>query len=234
MTRWIAACLCLVTLLGAARAEEASYALRFAGMTLGTLSYAATETGGAYAAEMRFGTGGLAGLVARVSFSARVDGRRQGDGTLRPARYREETSRGGSREVTEIVWDGDRPRITVEDPPQPDRLDPGEAAGSVDLLSGLHLIFGRAAPGRVCDRTALTYDGKRLMRLTLGPATRDPTGRIGCEGRFTRLKGAPPTGMVDMMTGGFALTYAPRPGGGLGLERMTLRTPLGRAELVAR
>lgn len=222
-----------VSLCSAAQADQVTYVLRLAGIKLGTLAYADSVDASAYAARMRFRTGGVAGLLSSVTFDAQTQGRRAADGSLAPLKYREESLRDGERDVTEIVWRGKAPQITVEDPPQPDRLDPRQAVGSVDLMTGMHMLFRAIAPGDACKIDVKTYDGKRLMRLALGPASRGSSGKLACSGTFKRVKGVAPQGMIDTMFAGFDMTYGPLPDGRIRVERMTLRTPVGRAILSA-
>ncbi len=215
-----------------ARAEQTTYALRFIGLELGSLGYVADEERSTYSARMRFQTSGLAGLITNLTFDARSQGGVGSDGGLRPSRYREETVRDNKREVTEIVWDGSRPNIVKEQPPQPDRLDPAKAVGSIDMMTGMHLIFRPVRPEAACNLSAVTYDGKRLMRLSLGARRRNGAGGVTCDGGFARLKGAAPQGMLDMMSGGFEVVLAQMPDGMLRVERMNMQTPLGRVSLV--
>ena len=217
---------------GPAAAEQASYALRLAGFRLATLTYAADGGGSAYGARLRFETSGLAGVIAPVRFEAEAQGRTGSDGGFRPQRYREQTERGGETEVTEIVWNGARPRIVTEDPPQPDRLDPARAEGSVDLMTGMHALFRPVAETAACRLDLTTYDGKRLTRMSLGPPRRDEDGRILCDGRMERLAGVPPEGMMDMMAGGFTVTYGEAGEGRLRVTRLRMRTPAGPASFV--
>jgi hypothetical protein len=214
-----------------AQAEQVTFFLRLAGIKLGTLAYADDVGPTSYAAGMRFQTGGLTGLMTNVTFEARSRGRRTPNGDLSTASYREESLRDGEREVTEIVWEGKTPAITVETPPQPDRLDPQEAVGSVDLMTGLHMLF-RAIPAQdACKVETTTYDGKRLMRLLLDDAGQDRSGHRICSGTFRRLKGVAPQGMIDTMFSGFDMTYRSLPDGRIRVARMVLQTPLGRAIL---
>lgn len=212
-------------------AEQTTLVLRLTGLKLGTLAYASDVGTSAYAARMLFRTGGFAGLVAGVSFDAQSQGRRDAAGNLAPSKYREESVRDGESEVTEIVWQGRTPDITVETPPQPDRLDPRQAAGSVDLMTGMHMLLRTIPPEEACKLDVTTYDGKRLMRLTLARAEPDRSGRPTCQGTFSRLKGVAPKGMFDTMFAGFDMTYAALPDGRLRVDRMVLRTPVGRAVL---
>lgn len=227
----IAALLIVVSLGSAASAEQVTFVLRLAGLKLGTLSYTDAGDAASYSAGMRFQTGGLAGLLSSVTFDAASQGRRTPDGALVPVKYREESLRGDEREVTEIVWQGETPEITVEIPSQPDRLDPRQAVGSIDLMTGMHLILRAIPPEDACKLDVTTYDGKRLMRLRLGSPGRDPEGQVTCTGGFSRLKGVAPQGMIDTMFGGFDMTYGSLPDGRIRVDRMVLHTPVGRAIL---
>ncbi|MDU8913532.1 hypothetical protein [Aestuariicoccus sp. MJ-SS9] len=129
--------------------------------------------------------------------------------------------------------EGKTPDIAVEKPPQPDRLDPRQAVGSVDLMTGMHLLLRAIAPEDACKLDATTYDGKRLMRLTLSDATEDRSGRVSCTGKFSRLKGVAPEGLFDTMFAKFEVTYRTLADGRVRADRMVLKTPLGRAVLAS-
>ncbi|SMX40705.1 DUF3108 domain-containing protein [Maliponia aquimaris] len=227
----IAGILLLGALCSPAVADQTTLVLRLTGLKLGTLAYADDVGPSRYAARMRFTTGGFAGLLSSVSFDARAQGRRTSGGTVSPTKYREESLRDGEREVTEIAWRGKAPDITVETPPQPDRLDPRQAVGSVDLMTGMHMLLRAIPPEQACKLDVTTYDGKRLMRLTLVKAAPDRAGRPTCKGTFNRLKGVAPKGMFDTMFAEFDMTYQALPDGRLRVDRMVLRTPVGRAVL---
>jgi hypothetical protein len=227
----IAALLMFVSLGSATNADQVTFVLRLAGIKLGTLTYADNDGAPSYAAGMKFQTGGLAGLISSVTFDAQSQGRKTAAGDLLPAKYREESLRDGEREVTEIVWRGKTPEITVETPAQPDRLDPRQAVGSVDLMTGMHFLLRAIPPEDACNLDMTTYDGKRLMRLRLGAPTWDRSGQVTCTGGFSRLKGVAPQGMIDTMFGEFDMTYRPLPDGRIRVDRMVLRTPVGRAIL---
>ncbi|MCE8540127.1 DUF3108 domain-containing protein [Ruegeria pomeroyi] len=227
----IAACLLLASPGGAASADQVTFVLRFAGLKLGSLVYMGNEGPSTYAASMRFQTGGVAGLISNVTFDASSQGRRLPDGKLSPTRYWEETLRDGDQEVTEIVWRGKTPDITLETPAQPDQLDPRQAIGSVDLMTGMHLLLRSVAPEDACRLDTTTYDGKRLMRLSLDAPDKERTGQVTCSGGFSRLKGVAPQGMIDILFGGFDMTYRSLPDGRLRVDRMVLRTPVGRVSL---
>lgn len=227
----IAGILLLGALCSPAIAEQTTLVLRLTGLKLGTLAYADDVGPSTYAARMRFTTGGFAGLLSSVSFDAQAQGGRTSDGTLSPTKYSEESLRDGEREVTEIVWRGTSPDITVETPPQPDRLDPRQAVGSVDLMTGMHMLLRAIPPEEACTLDVTTYDGKRLMRLTLVKAAPDRSGQPTCQGTFSRLKGVAPKGMFDTMFAEFDMSYQALPDGRLRVDRMVLRTPVGRAVL---
>lgn len=227
----IAVFLVFVSLCNSAKAEEVTFVLRYAGIKLGTLSYTNDVGPSSYAAEMRFQTGGMTGLITSVTFDAQSQGRRVAGGNVLPVKYREESLRSDEREVTEIVWDKRAPVITVEAPPQPDRLDPRQAIGSIDLMTGMHMLF-RAIPSEdACKLDATTYDGKRLMRLKLGDAGQDRSGQMTCAGTFSQLKGVATQGVIGSMFAGFDMTYRSLPDNRIRVDRIVLRTPMGPAVL---
>ena len=227
----IAVFLVFVSFCNSASAEQVTFVLRYAGIKLGTLTYVNDVGASSYAAGMRFQTGGLTGLIASVTFDAQSQGRSAAGGNILPVKYREESLRADEREVTEIVWDRKTPFIAVEAPPQPDRLDPRQAIGSIDLMTGMHMLF-RAIPSEdACKLNATTYDGKRLMRLKLSDASQDRSGQLTCVGTFSQLKGVATQGVIGSMFSGFDMTYRSLPNGRVRVDRIVLRTPMGPAVL---
>ena len=227
----IAVFLVFVSFCNSASAEQVTFVLRYAGIKLGTLTYVNDVGASSYAAGMRFQTGGLTGLIASVTFDAQSQGRSAAGGDILPVKYREESLRADEREVTEIVWDRRTPVIAVEAPPQPDRLDPRQAVGSVDLMTGMHMLFRVIQSEDACKLDATTYDGKRLTRLLLNDASQNHSGQRACTGAFSRLKGVAPQGMIDSMFSDFDMTYRSLPDGRIRVDRMVLRTPVGQAIL---
>jgi hypothetical protein len=155
-----------------AKAEQQHYDLRLAGLRLGSLIYVADTTSTAYATRILFETAGLAGLLTQVRFEAQASGRGSGR-DLSPQWAQETTRRDGSTALADIRWTGPQPRITREEPPEPDQLDPAEAHHSVDLATGLHAMFRNTDAATACDLKLRTYDGKRLLEIEMGERVGD-------------------------------------------------------------
>ena len=220
--------LCFLMIPHPAHADQIHYDLRLAGLRLGSLVYVADTNSAAYATRIQFQTTGLAGFLAQVRFEMLASGRMGLGNTFGPEMYREETTRGETTEITEIRWRGSQPRISIEDPPQPDQLDPRQAQGSVDLATGFHALFRLVPADAACAFELLTYDGKRLTQISVGAPSPGDQGLI-CEGTVERRAGVAPEGMLDMLSGGFTLRYVETAQNTLQMVEMEMRTPLGRA-----
>ena len=69
------------------------------------------------------------------------------------------------------------------------------------------------------------------MRLRLGQKSKDRAGRLTCKGTFSRLKGVAPEGLFDTILADFEMIYRTLDDGRVRVDRMGMKTPLGRAIL---
>lgn len=177
-----------------ARAEpvfDARFEVRLLGLPIGALAVTRADDGaGNYAAEGRFATTGVAGILARVGFEMRSRGRVRMTG-LEPRDYAERMDTGERAGRTGATFrPGDR------------RLDPLAA-----LLMGL-------APRPVTASCAMdreVFDGSRTHRLILIERRRNPE-EIVCAGEFRRVAGYTPGELARRS--GYPITVIYRVAGG--------------------
>lgn len=215
--------------------DEARFDLVMAGLTAGSLTFAAESDGRSYAVRGRLASSGLLSFVRKVSYDATARGRLR-DGTYLPARYTERADTGRRQSQAEILWQGGVPQIASYTPPReprPTDVDPATQAGSVDILTALYATLRDADAGGECNRSFAMYDGRRASRLSLG--TPEPAeGGITCAGEYRRVAGFSPEDMAEKTRFPFTLTYAPAPDGRMRVIEVRMETLYGSARLIRR
>lgn len=215
--------------------DEARFDLVMAGLTAGTLTFAAETDGRSYAVRGRLASSGILSFVRKVSYDATARGRVR-DGAYLPARYTERADTGRRQSEAEILWRGGVPQVASYTPPRdprPTDVDPATQAGSVDILTALYATLRDADAGRECNRSFSMYDGRRASRLSLG--TPEPAeGGVTCAGEYRRVAGFPPEDMAEKTRFPFTLTYAPAPDGRMRVTEVRMDTLYGSARLIRR
>ncbi|MFN3938454.1 MAG: DUF3108 domain-containing protein [Gemmobacter sp.] len=205
------------------------------GIRAGTLQWQAVEQNGQYAVSGRLESAGLAGMVRRVRFDARAQGRVNGERLL-PLRYEENSDTGRRQSEAVMVWRGGVPQVELVRPerePGANDLDPADQRGTVDPLTALYATLRDVPAERACSSSVQMFDGRRRSALTLG-APRQEGDRIACTGEYRRIAGFSDKEMAERTRFPFTLTYAPNGDGTMRVIEVAMDTIYGKAYLKRR
>lgn len=215
--------------------QDARFALEIRGLGVGELVFAGVETPGAYAVSGTVRTTGLAGMLRKMHYDAKVRGSRNSPRFV-PARYEQSGGSGGKYSEEVVVWSGGMPRIERQEPPKPARdrdADPAAQRGTVDTLTALYATLRDVAPEEACKADLAMYDGRYRMRLRVFEP-KAVAGGLTCEGQYIRVAGFTAEEMAERTTFPFTLHYAALPDGRLQVRRVTMDSLYGSARLVRR
>lgn len=215
--------------------QDAHFALEIRGIPVGQLTFAAVENGRAYSVSGQLRTSGLAGMLRKMGYTAKVQGSMSARG-FHPARY-EQTGGSGNKYTEEtVVWQGGLPRIERQEPPQQARAtdaDPARQRGTVDTLTTLYATLRDVARGQECKTNVIMYDGRYRMQLRLSAPKADGD-KVSCSGEYVRLAGFTAEEMAERTRFPFTVHYGPLGEGQLRVSQVTMDTLYGRARLVRR
>ena len=215
--------------------QDARFALEIRGISVGELVFAGVETPVAYAVSGTVRTTGLAGMLRKMHYDAKVQGARTPP-RFAPMRY-EQSGGIGSRYTEEVVlWSGGLPRIERQDPPRQARdsdADPARQRGTVDTLTALYATLRDVAPGEECQANLALYDGRYRMELRMAAPQRSDNG-TRCTGEYIRVAGFSAEEMAERTNFPFTLHYAAQPDGRMRVTRVTMDSLYGSARLVRR
>lgn len=215
--------------------QDARFALEIRGITVGELSFAGVETPQAYAVSGTVRTTGLAGMLRKMHYDAKVQGGRNSP-RFAPARYEQSGGIGSKYSEEVVVWSGGLPRIERQNPPKAPRegaADPAQQRGTVDTLTAIYATLRDVAPGGECQANLTLYDGRYRMQLRMSAPQR-VEGGVTCNGEYIRVAGFSAEEMAERTNFPFALHYAPATGGQMRVERVTMDSLYGSARLVRR
>lgn len=215
--------------------QDARFALEIRGISVGELSFAGVETPQAYAVSGNVRTTGLAGMLRKMNYDAKVQGGRNA-ARFSPARYEQSGGIGSKYSEEVVVWSGGQPRIERQEPPKAPRdgaADPAKQRGTVDTLTALYATLRDVAPGGECQANLTLYDGRYRMQLRMSPP-QPAQGGVTCNGEYIRVSGFSAEEMAERTNFPFTLHYAPGANGQMRVERVTMDSLYGSARLVRR
>lgn len=217
-------------------AQSALFSLQIRGIPMGELAWNAVEERGSYGISGMMQTTGLAGLLRKMRYEAKVNGRLSAGG-FAPARYEQSGGTGGkvSREVVE--WRSGVPRISFADPPHVPRAgdaDPARQRGTVDTLTTLYATLRDVPQGQECKGGVMMFDGRYRMELQLSAGRAGANGAVTCNGAYVRREGFSAAEMAERTHFPFTLHYQPDGKGMLRVTQVTMETLYGNARLVRR
>lgn len=215
--------------------QDALFTLEIRGIAVGELVFAGVETDSAYAVSGTVRTTGLAGMLRKLHYDAKVQGARS-SGRLSPARYEQSGGIGSKYSEEVVVWSGGLPRIERQDPPKPARdtdADPARQRGTIDTLTAIYATLRDVPPGQECRSDLTLYDGRYRMQVrTLAP--RQAGDGVICDGEYIRLAGFSPKEMAERTNFPFQLHYSPASNGTMRVVKVTMDSLYGSARLVRR
>lgn len=196
------------------------------GLTAGTLTVKGTEQGGSYATSGILKSGGLVGILAKVTYTAKSQGSVRGS-VFRPSRYDESADTGKRKSKTAMTYSGGVPRVVAGDTGD---LNPASQKGTVDPQTAIYAAFRDVDAANVCKLNVQMFDGKRRSQVQLRSPRADGA-MIKCDGEYRRLKGFSAKDMAEKTRFPFNLYYAKTSDGRYRVERVVTQTLYGNATM---
>lgn len=216
--------------------QDATFALEIRGLPVGNLSFSGVETPSRYAVSGVVATSGLAGMLRRMRYDAKVQGSRNARG-FAPARYEQSGGSGNRSSQEVVVWQSGMPRIEMREParlPGARDADPAKQRGTVDTLTALYATLRDVPAGQECTSNVMIYDGRYQMQLRLSKPQAQSGGAVACNGEYIRIAGFSEEEMAERTHFPFTLHYAPVEGGSMRVTQVRMDSLYGSARLVRR
>ena len=237
-----AACLAVMTLLaglsGPGHAQSAnvtdrhSFDVTLHGLRAATLSFAGEQSGNAYNVTGKLESRGLAAMVRKVRYDARVQGRTKG-GKYTPSAYSEKADTGKRKSASVMEYRKGVPQVKSYDPPRaprPDDLSAAKQGGTVDPLTALYATLRDVDAGQECKVALQMFDGRRRSQIAVS-GRKAEGDKITCTGEYRRIAGFSAEDMAEKTRFPFVMTYAPIEGGRMRVMSITTETLFGTAVL---
>ncbi|MES2666982.1 MAG: DUF3108 domain-containing protein [Pseudomonadota bacterium] len=215
--------------------DQATFDLVIKGITAGTLSFSATQSGKGYGVQGKLQSSGLAALVRKVRYDARVKGS-VSKGRYSPTSYAEKADTGKRQSESVMAYKRGVPQVVSYTPPRdpgPNDVAASTMGGTVDPLTALYATLRDVAPGQECNVSVRMFDGKRSSQIGLGKPRADGD-TVVCSGEYRRLKGFSAEEMAEKVRFPFTLTYAPTGDGKMRVMEVAMDSLYGKARLTRR
>ncbi|MFC0281164.1 DUF3108 domain-containing protein [Falsigemmobacter intermedius] len=216
--------------------QEARFDLEIRGIRMGQLVYSAVEKDGSYAISGTVQTTGLAGMLRKMRYDAKVQGRITSRGYA-PVRYDQSGGAGNRYSEETVTWSGGVPRITRREPPRSpggNDADPARQRGTVDTLTTIYATLRDVPQSEACKSGLVMFDGRYRMELQLSRAQPARDGGVTCNGAYIRREGFSAAEMAERVQFPFTLHYRPDGAGNLRVAQVTMESLYGNARLVRR
>lgn len=227
-----AACLALLLLALPARAQQAAFDFSIAGIRVGSMGLAFSQSGSAYDATARIDTAGVVGVFVDFFYNGAASGTVASGGKVVPAIFTATSKSPRALRQSRIEWKNGTPVSVSVQPPRETAPEPSEQGGTLDPVSASFRLLRDAPAGSVCNVTVTVFDGSRLQRLEVGPAKRAGSELV-CDGGYARLKGEA-SSMTSRRSFPFQIVFRADASGMARLERITAPTNFGQAVMQRR
>lgn len=170
---------------------SASYDAYAAGLQVAEMQARVALDPAAYRMRLSYHTTGLLGALAPGRQDGGVDGLWERD-RASPQRFWGNGVWRGADRRTEMVFHGGQPEVVELVPPNDADLEPVPAemqAGTIDSLTAMAQVLRQVAATGRCEGTARTFDGRRVVALTVrtvGQEDVEPSSRSPFAGRALR------------------------------------------------
>ncbi len=214
---------------GAARAQDATFDVTLAGVRVAEMTIDSMVGDGRYAVVVMIRSDGLAGVVRRIRFESRAEGRITRDGLV-PDRYSDRADTGRRQSQVEMVYDAGVPSVLTYTSPRPDGsdlVDPATQGGTLDPASALFAGLRDRPTGQGCDVAFAVFDGRRRAAYA---ASGD--GAV-CTATYRRVAGYTPEEMAERSRFPLELVYAPK-GDAMQVVEASVQTIYGKVRLKRR
>ena len=213
---------------GVVQAEEVVFDVSLQGVKVAELRLDGTVRGDRYRVAVMIRSDGLAGVVRRVRFQSRSEGRLAGG--FQPASYAETVDTGRRQSAAEMAYDAGVPQVLRYDSPRPETaevLDPATQGGTLDPATALFAGLRDRAAGAPCALDIAVFDGRRrsTTQITGDGAT--------CRGEYRRVAGYAPEEMAERSVFPLEVVYEPQ-GDVLRVVEATAQTIYGKVRLKRR
>ena len=204
------------------------------GIPAGRLAINGSRNETHYSAAGVLETTGLAAMLRKVRYTARVNGAITS--RLVPAHYTETADTPSRNTVFNMTYANGTPVKVKRTPPRPPKVRdvaPATQGGTLDPLSALYLVLRDVDAGAACNFSTFMFDGARRTRVSIGPPEPDGEG-VTCAGEYQRLDGFSKKDIAKKRRMAFTLTYRPTKDGRLQVTRVATDTIYGQGRLERR
>lgn len=208
---------------------NAQFKVSIRGLTAGTLTVKGNEQGGSYTTTGVLKSGGLVGMLASVTYTAKASGSVRG-ANFQPSRYDENADTGKRKSKTTMTYSRGVPKVVAGDTGD---LNPATQKGTVDPQTAIYAAFRDVDKADVCKLNVQMFDGKRRSQVRLR-SPRAEGNMIKCDGEYRRLKGFSAKDMAEKTRFPFNLFYAPIGDGRYRVEKVVTQTLYGNATMTRR
>ncbi|MDP4033740.1 MAG: DUF3108 domain-containing protein [Pseudorhodobacter sp.] len=218
-----------------AQTDQGTFDLVLMGLRAGTLHFTGVQDGAGYSVIGKLQSSGLAAMIRKVRYDARVQGSIVG-GRYAPTAYSENADTGKRQSQSVMAYVAGVPQVKTYNPPRaprPGDVDPASMGGTVDPLTALYATLRDVDAGQECQVNLKMFDGARHSQI----ATSSPVAkgnRVVCAGEYRRLAGFSDKEMAEKQRFAFSLTYAPTPEGRMRVIEVAMDTLYGKARLERR
>lgn len=188
---------------GGAAAQDATFDVTLAGVRVAEMTVAGQETAGRYGVAVTIRSDGLAGVVKRIRFESRSEGRVARTGLV-PEGYREKADTGRRQSQVDIVYDAGVPEVVTYTSPRPEdaeRVDPATQGGALDPATALFAGLRDLPAGQGCAVAFRVFDGRRSAAYAASG-----TGPV-CTATYRRVAGYSPEEMAERQIFPLELVY---------------------------
>lgn len=216
---------------GVAWAQDATFDVTLAGVRVAEMTVAGRQAAGRYAVSVMIRSDGLAGVVRRIRFASRAEGRITGDGAeIVPEFYSETADTGRRQSQVEMVFDAGVPQVLTYTSPRPDGpelVDPATQGGALDPATALFAGLRDRPAGQGCRAAFAVFDGRRRADYAL-------SGKgATCTGTYRRIAGYTPEEMAERSSFPLEVIYEPQ-GDVLRVVEASVQTIYGKVRLKRR
>ena len=212
--------------------ENAVYALKIRGITVGLINLTSTIDSNAYMVSGVIQSTGLARAIRRFSYRGAARGAVR-NGSLWPDLYTETADTGRRNTEAVIKYTNGVPELLAYKSPREAGADspaPATQGGTIDPLTAIFSLLRDVPRARACTLDVTIFDGKRRSRILVKPLA-TAAGLPTCSGRYERLQGFTAKEIARHTKFEFTVIYADAGNDMLSVQRIEFDSSYGTATL---
>ena len=204
------------------------FSLYVSGIKAGNIRTDIRLNGSAFSVSGVLNPSSLLRTIRDVGYAGQSAGTHR-NGTYSPRRYSAQTKTGSrNSQVKMRITDG-IPSVDAylpEREKRPHDITPADQKGVIDPLTAAATVFSDKTSKTLCNQMIDMFDGRRLSKLTLAPATIMGNSAT-CKGTYSRVAGFSPDDMQERVNFPFSLLYTRTDADTFRLMSFTTQTTFG-------